>query len=135
MSSSIKKLMNEYFDTARSEPQFLDIQPQVINEHTVPITPFVSTWIVVTDPNRLMKTFKFSDKQALKNFVWELLSYQEDHGHHAKIVIQESEVIIETYTHDVNDVTELDQEYAHTADMIYDDLAYMDLSSPGTEGF
>jgi 4a-hydroxytetrahydrobiopterin dehydratase len=83
-----------------------------------------SQWEVVSDPNRLMKTFEFESYFELKAFVSEVLSYQEQIGHHGKLTVNYRDVIVEVYTHDVNDVTELDKEYAQMADQIHQDVQF-----------
>ena len=82
------------------------------------------SWKVVDSPRRLMKTFEFEKYQDLKDFLDQVMDYQEDVHHHAKITIDHLKIIIEVYTHDVDDVTELDQEHARTSDAIYQDVMY-----------
>jgi len=79
-------------------------------------------WELERDPRRLVKEFSFSDSNALVNFVNELLEYQEEVGHHAKLIVEKDKVTVEAYTHGVDDVTELDSEYARTSDEIYYDV-------------
>ena len=118
MSNELKSLMSDYFDTLNECPRIPTSIEGIglITESFVPVVPYVSTWEIVTDPNRLMRSFEFNDAASLKYFVCELLDYQDDVGHHAKMIIQAGKVIIEVYTHDVDDVTELDKEYASTAE-------------------
>jgi len=92
--------------------------------NSVPVAVSVSTWEIVTSPNRLMKTFDFDNFKAMKAFLDELLNYQEEVGHHAKLTVDARKVIIEVYTHDVDDVTELDTEYAAMADAIDEDVKH-----------
>ena len=42
--------------------------------------------------------------------------------HHARIIIEGSDVTVETYTHNVDAVTELDQELAEFCDQLYVDV-------------
>lgn len=89
-----------------------------------PISPSPSQWETVTDPTRFMKKFEFESFSNFKNFLDEVLLYQEQIQHHAKITIDHMSVIIEVYTHDVNDVTEVDQEYVHEVENILRDIQY-----------
>ena len=52
------------------------------------------------------------------------VQFEHQFGHFAKITADYPKVIIEVYTHEVNDITELDLEYAHEADQIRADVAY-----------
>ena len=121
----LKNMMHSYFEEA-----FLLRSPQPLNEahscipEEVPVSVSVSTWKIVTSPNRLMKIFEFNNFDSSKAFLDELLDYQENLGHHAKLTVDARKIIIEVYTHDVDDVTELDTEYASTADAIYEDVRY-----------
>ena len=89
-----------------------------------PITPSVGTWETVSDPTRYKKKFEFSDQQSLVMFVNEIFAYQAQVQHQGKITIDADDVMIEVYTHDVNTVTEIDQEYTHEVDNIFIDVQY-----------
>tara|TARA_Y100000310_G_scaffold318720_1_gene373115 strand:+ start:206 stop:610 length:405 start_codon:yes stop_codon:yes gene_type:complete len=79
-------------------------------------------WTVQGTPPRLSKTFHFESLGNEIRFVTELLEYQEEIQHHALITIDGSAVTIEVWTHDLEDVTELDREYAAEADAAYADI-------------
>ena len=121
-------IMKEYLSEERSESPVLSETFLAIKSFGMPIQASQrSEWEVVSDPNRLMKRFKVSPYEKLVQFVHALLDYQDEVQHHAKITIESDEVIIEVYTHDVNDVTELDMEYAATADHILEDISHYDM--------
>tara|TARA_B100000287_G_scaffold389345_1_gene399350 strand:+ start:172 stop:594 length:423 start_codon:yes stop_codon:yes gene_type:complete len=127
MKSSSRKLsdvMSDYFSSSAEGRGHVIVESLFsIDACDVPLKPApVSEWEVVSDPNRLMKRFKMPSYDVLMSFVEEILQYQQDAQHHAKITIEPDEVIIEVYTHDVNDVTELDMEYASSADQILEDV-------------
>ena len=123
--SSLKEIMRDYFEEdaqKRLLPESLTIE---FGPNIFPIVPApTNTWEVVSDPNRLMKTFEFESYIELRSFVAELLSYQEQVGHHGKLTVNHRDIIVEVYTHDVNDVTELDKEYAQAADQIHQDVQF-----------
>jgi pterin-4a-carbinolamine dehydratase len=100
-----------------------------------PVNVAASAWEVVDDPRRLMKKFEFDSSHALKTFVMELLDYQDHVEHHGKLVIQPNEVIVEIYTHTVNDVTNVDKEWADMADDIYEEVEHLSLPQEGDDGF
>ena len=124
MKGQLTHILREYFDeheassTTRLNESFLSF-----STCAPPVVPVdTSTWEIVTDPRRFMKRYEFNSAATLMSFVNEVLQYQENIAHHAKLTIDHREVIIEVYTHDVNDITELDQEFARTADEIYLDV-------------
>ena len=90
----------------------------------LPVQPIEAKWSVLDDPQRLGRKFRFKDLRTQKAFIAQLIDYQEDVSHHAKITIENKVVIIETFTHGVNEVTELDQELAKFADELYEDVLY-----------
>ena len=136
MGNDLRHLMREYFENRDQiddrDVCLVDVLPMSDKRHDVaPVKVQQATWNIVESPNRLMKTFTFDDYVGFKAFVDELLIYQEEIGHHAKITLQDGkEVIVEVYTHDVDDVTEIDHDYAGMADAIYEDAKILEM---GTE--
>lgn len=89
-----------------------------------PVVPSRGKWAMLPEPIRYTRQFQFSNPQMLIDFVNEVLNYQESSGHHGKLTIVHNSVDVEVYTHDVNTITELDQEYTHTLDDIYNDVQH-----------
>tara|TARA_Y100000593_G_C4206994_1_gene284794 strand:+ start:10 stop:414 length:405 start_codon:yes stop_codon:yes gene_type:complete len=125
---NVSQLMKEYFDCGAEESNFIDNVLQ-INTHHMPVVPFKNTWEVVESPQRLLKDFNFDNFFILKNFLNEILEYQEEIQHHSKITINHLEIRIEVYTHDVETVTEIDLEFAKSADQIYEDVKFYEVNS------
>ena len=116
--------MGNYFDSLDDGHKSFQPVPskELIRENFVPIIPRKeSSWKVNRDPNRLVKTFVFKSLVHQQNFISDLLDYEDDYQHNAEIKIAGKEVTIVIYTHYLNDVTEMDKEYAQTADEIYKD--------------
>jgi len=82
-------------------------------------------WNMLHDPNRLARQFDFDDASIMRRFVTEVLSFQEDANHHGSLLIENDSIRVEVWTHDVNDVTELDREYASELSDIYGDVMGM----------
>ena len=123
MTDSLLKIMDGYFDTSVTSQNKL--MTESLGRNNLPVCPLqVNTWNVVSDPNRLMREFEFNSYEELSSFLSEVLTYQEEVQHHGKITVDHRKVIIEVYTHDVNDVTELDKEYAQVVDNILQDVSY-----------
>ena len=129
----LKEMMADYFDETQSSSPDISINFKRGDETPIKVTK--NMWEVVASPNRLKREFVFENYQAQKSFLDELLSYQENVQHHAKITVDYRAVIIEVYTHDVNDVTELDQEYAKMADEIFEDVKHYFLTGRVNEEF
>ena len=70
----------------------------------------------------LKKTFQFDADRSRYEFIIGLMGREVDVGHRAKITIDNDKVGIELITHDVNQITELDREYAKFCDALFKDL-------------
>ena len=125
--SSLKDIMKGYFeeDTRSSIGPLNEISAWLPGgQRDCPVVPSEGMWETVSDPTRFQKKFNFSNQHELIMFVNEVLVYQAHLQHHGKITVDYDSVIVEVYTHDVNTVTELDQEYIHEVDNIFIDVRY-----------
>ena len=123
MSSSqkLKELLKDYFDDNTSK------SPSVITERhnaflSMPIEPSTCTWQVHQSPERFSKKFVFDNKHAVKNFIVECLNYETEVNHSGSYRIDDLSVTVEVYTHDIDRITELDQEFVKNIDFIYKDV-------------
>ena len=123
--TKISQILSEYFDEqARSTN---DLSRGLLNESVVmPVSPQLCRWTIHESPERFSREFKFSSKSRLADFVREVLVYEESFGHDGTIKIDGTNVVIEVYTHDINRITELDQEYTKQIDHIYEDVLHFD---------
>ena len=119
---NLKHLMTEYFD---KEEQFynrsVSPMPTLLREDVPVVAKDAFDWEIESHPNRLVKKFVFQSPIALRNFIGDLLEYEEETEHNAEIIISANSITIEVYTHYLEDITEVDQEYAAVADEIYKD--------------
>jgi pterin-4a-carbinolamine dehydratase len=110
-----------------------DITSRLLGQYSVTIpdislpVPVESTdWLTLSEPERLYRKFNFLKTSHVIYFVSEVLKYQKVEQHSSKITILELEVEIETYTHDINSVTELDIKLARFCDEVYRDTRFLD---------
>ena len=96
-----------------------------INE--VPIEPHKEDWEYVQEDDRAMltKNFKFLHTKHLLYFVNESIKKSDEMQHHPKMTIQGDKVFVELYTHDMNDVSSLDQDLAAFMDEIFQDIVFV----------
>tara|TARA_B100000214_G_scaffold375241_1_gene360766 strand:- start:796 stop:1188 length:393 start_codon:yes stop_codon:yes gene_type:complete len=94
-------------------------------EAGLPIIASESEWTTLHSPTRLYRSFEFASPAKLKYFVNEMLAYQTSSQHHCTMIVDYNIVQIETYTHDVNNVTEQDLRLADFADEIYEDTRFL----------
>tara|TARA_B100000676_G_C17998201_1_gene799210 strand:+ start:1115 stop:1513 length:399 start_codon:yes stop_codon:yes gene_type:complete len=128
MAKLLTEMMSSYFEPEAPMRITRELPPAFLSspaENGMPIVAAKSSeWRRVTDPNRLMREYEFAEPATYHNFILEMVHYEHEKGHFAKITADYPKVIIEVYTHEVNDITELDLEYAKEADQIRADVAY-----------
>lgn len=96
------------------------------NTDLPPVEVKEEKWEVVekNGTKRLTRAFKFEDPRIKATFLLELIDYEEQIHHHGKITMFEDRIKIEVWTRDIDDVTEIDLDYANEVDMIVDDVYY-----------
>jgi pterin-4a-carbinolamine dehydratase len=134
MSSILKLISNQALQRGSKSliPEGFDRILGTLAESTLPtglpIEVEASKWETLSEPERLIRVFSFSDFESLEYFLNELLSYQELTSHHADITISHRQVQVSTYTHEVDQVTEIDLKLAEFCDEIYDDIYHINLA-------
>lgn len=118
----LSRLHEEFIDAARRPMSFgrLPVLPKGVD---VPVLA-VERWKKVESPTRLRKTFKFRTQEMRNTFVRELLQYETETQHNAMITVDEGEVTLDIRTKDIDQITELDKEYARAADELFKDVVY-----------
>lgn len=101
-------------------PHGIPIKPR---HREQPIEP-VRRWVKRTDPVALMKEFEFRSDDDKHEFIISLLGYEENRQHKATMVIRPSSVTLFLTTQDIDEITELDKEYAAYADVLFKDIVY-----------
>ena len=86
------------------------------------VVPSEKSWEMLEKPEALQRLFKFSDQQPLLYFLEDIIQLQNQIGHHARILIDHNQVLIQVSTKVLDRVTDLDVEYAKKVDLIYDDI-------------
>lgn len=118
----LANLHEAFIDKARRPMSFgkLPIEPL---ENGAAIIP-VDKWEKVASPMRLRKTFNFMSQEKRNEFVQGLFEYETKTRHNAMITVDEDKVTLDVRTKDVDQITELDKEYAKFADVLFRDVAY-----------
>ena len=116
----LSKLHEEFMDKAR-RPMTFGALPVTPKTSDLPVIP-VNKW--VRRDNALHKTYTFRLQEQRNQFVKDLLDHEVEVGHHADVSITEGSVALRLQTKDINEVTELDKEYAAWADEHYKDVVY-----------
>lgn len=118
----LSSLHESFIDKARRPMSFgkLPIAPLASGAAIIP----VDRWEIVDSPKRLHKTYKFISNDLRNAFVNGLFDYEKKSGHNAKMSIEEYKVVLEVYTKDIDQITELDKEYAAYSDILFKDIIY-----------
>ncbi len=125
--STLSQLMREYFDSPVSSISTHDNFGRLaesLNDQRLPVVPDKTEWRVVTDPERFLRRFEFDSRDRLKDFLMDLMNLEDTLGHHGKLSINNLSVDVEVYTHTVDCITELDQEYASAVNKLYEDVLH-----------
>ena len=77
-------------------------------------------WNYLENPNRLVKIVQFNAEEKFNSFIIDVLEHQAETGHHGRITIQYPQIKLEVWTHTLNDITEVDFEWAKTVSEIFE---------------
>lgn len=103
----------------------------LLNEgQTVPITPKETQWVLEKSPNRMTRRYHFDTYDQLVFYVTNLLRYANQINHYPELEIGYDTVLITTYTHSLQDVTEQDVRMTKISDQIYKDSTYVPPEEP-----
>ena len=119
--SSLSDILSDYFGE-ESNSKFMSNKRSLINEIALPVSARDCSWEIHQSPERFSKTYRFSNKTQVADFISEIIRYEQDCNHSGTQSIDGLEVTVEVYTHDVNKITELDQEYSSQVDFIHRDV-------------
>ena len=110
-------LMASYFDK-----QLLTEAPNV-STSKLPIEPKrTNEWEVKDNPTRFHRKFKFKQHEMFLRFITALLEYEDRVKHNAKIIIGYPEVIIQVWTHALEEITDMDREYIKEVEYILEEI-------------
>lgn len=118
----LSKLHESFIDNARRKMIFgkLPIEPLASGAAIIP----VNRWEIVDSPKRLHKIYEFISNDLRNAFVEGIFDYEKKSGHNGKITIEECMVTLDVYTKDIDQITELDKEYASYSDILFKDIVY-----------
>lgn len=80
-------------------------------------------WERKQDPPRFYRKFKFRNHEDFLNFLNAVLQYENEVKHNAKIVIGYPEVVIQIWTHGLEDITDLDIKYIQEVNYILNEMS------------
>ena len=94
----------------------------------LPVEPEESTWEEVEDFSKtyLQKDYVFEQTKHMMYFINESLRQFDKMNHHAKLTVEHLSINVQTYTHDVNNVTKQDMILTDFFDEIFEDITYLD---------
>ena len=116
MSESTEKIIGNFSLSSSTVPSF-----------DLPVSVDSSSWMVESNPERLVRRYDFKKFSHLMYFINESLRHQEHVQHHSKITIEAMSVTVETYTHDIDSITEQDINLSKYFDEIYSDVSFLDM--------
>lgn len=117
---SLKHLHESFLEKAR-QPMSFGRLPVVAKDADVPV---VATNRWMKQNNSLKKTYSFRLSAERNNFLQQLMEHEEDVGHHTILLVSKEEVTVTLQTADIDQITELDKEFAKWLDELYRDVVY-----------
>jgi pterin-4a-carbinolamine dehydratase len=127
MRRLLTEMMGGYLDELEGHsPMPLDVPTvsRLPGNRQLPVVPKTTKWSMDRDNRCLTRAYEFGDHSRMCDFMREVLDYETGTGHYAKLVCEYPHVTVSVKTHDVDDVTEIDKEYASQCDHIYDDVIH-----------
>ena len=124
----LNELMGGYLGQEPKEKNPLqNIIPRdlICEQVELPVEVIESKWDIKDSPERLVRLFRFEDLATRNWFLAEILENEKATLHFGKITIDGTDVRVEVQTHDLNRVTELDQEYAAYCDSVWEDVDFI----------
>ena len=115
--------LHEAFIEKANRPMQFGRLPVSASEPDAPVIA-VDRWETKGDPACLVKKYSFRRPEDRVRFVDELFTYEEEVNHNAVIIIDGASVCVKLITKTIDQVTELDKEYAKFADSLYYDIVY-----------
>ena len=117
------------FDDIKNFSQSISSTPSVVTYEDFSVTPISvadkdNGWQTIEDPERLIKMYSFDEMKEVLYFFDEIYKYQNKINHHFKIVVDNLNVTVETYTHGFEGVTELDFKIKKFTDELYNEINY-----------
>ena len=107
--------------TLKPHLNFRKIRQKSTIPKELPISPkSKNTWNRLSNPERLSKIFKISDRSDFNNIVLDVLEMQSESFHDGRLTIQYPKIKMEIWTHDIMSITEADLEWAEKVDQIID---------------
>ena len=112
-------LMGTYFSDVNEE----EVSVNSVSTSDLPVQKRQKVnWKLYQNPSRFGKKFKFKSHSNFLNFVIAVLQYEDHSKHNAKITIGYPEVVIEVWTHKLEQITEADRKYCKEVDHIFSEL-------------
>ena len=113
----MRTLMAPYF-----EKEILS-EASKVSKNRLPIQPEkMIDWSIKENPSRFHRRFKFKNHEKFLQCITAILEYEDRVKHNAKIIIGYPEVIIQIWTHKLEDITDMDREYVKEVDHILREL-------------
>lgn len=125
MARLLTEMMRDYFDGPPASDPMDAVLGSSVRQAGLPVTATrQGGWRLEREPRRLVRSYEFDDPRRAAEFLSELLAHEAETGHHARITCEFPLVTVEVRTHDLDDVTELDQAYARNCDGAYSDVLH-----------
>lgn len=130
MNITLKKILSEIDLTKSPNSNFPYMSRQAIKQrtpeddlHELPLKVEKSEWLVESD--MMSRVYQVENRKHFSYFLNNILDYAEESGHDPAVIIKYPNISIKLTTHDLDQVTELDLEFAKFIDEVYEDIKFI----------
>lgn len=127
MRRLLTEMMGGYLEELEGQAQqYLEVPmlSRMPGSDNLPVAPRKEKWTHDRDQRCLTRRYEFESHPHMCDFIRELLRHETECSHYGKILCDFPSVTVSVKTHDVDDVTELDRDYASQCDSIYNDVLH-----------
>ena len=114
---NVSDLMREDFSSEKRT-----VLSESPGKHYLPVSPEKTDWTLTENPETMQRVYTFKNATTLIYFLEDIVQMQEEMHHHAKILVDHLQVLVQISTKKLERVTELDIEWTRKADEIYEDV-------------
>lgn len=130
MNLEIRKLLAEIDLTKSANSNFPYMTRDLMSDRTgldietnLPLSPEKSEWEASSD--LLSRVYQINNRKHFSYFLNNILDHANKLGHDPTMIINYPNISIKLKTHDLDEVTEIDLEFAKFIDEIYEDINFL----------
>ena len=130
MSTELRKLLSEIDLTKSMNSNFpymerssMNSRLSASNEEELPLSVVESDWVIELDV--MSRVYHVENRDHFSYFLNNILDHSKEVGHDPMMLINYPSITVKLKTHNLDEVTEIDLEFAKFVDEIYQDIKFI----------